>query len=351
VALLLDIKPRSRPERIACSCGIPVQLLAESNLMKTSSFQSGKMSRKTFLNSAALAAVALPSICSAAEAGSPRGRRIGFVDDNLNNYHANVFLQALRGPLQERGWTVAGCTGLQEQEGRAWAAKNNVPWFADAAALNEAVDAYMVLAPSTPDTHLELCQAVLPHSKATYVDKTFAPDLATAEKIFALADQHQTPIQTTSALRYTNVQDHVQSQPESKTGHMITWGGGGSFDEYAIHPLELLISVMGPEAISMMRRGPEKRVQLLINFTGERTGTVQVYTQSNTPFAASITSDQATQYLTVDVSKIFVNNMRAVLDFFEAGQSNIDRGESLTLMRLLDAARNPAALGNFIPLA
>jgi hypothetical protein len=45
-------------------------------------------------------------------------------------------------------------------------------------------------APSTPETHLELCQAVLPFGKATYVDKTFAPDLATAREIFALADQH-----------------------------------------------------------------------------------------------------------------------------------------------------------------
>jgi hypothetical protein len=317
--------------------------------MQTSPNRSSLVSRKTFLSTVACAAVALPSI--RLSTASIKGRRIGFVDDNLNNYHANVFLQALRGPLQERGWSVAGCTGLQANEGRAWAANNEVPWFPDAAALNESVDAYMVLAPSTPDTHLELCQAVLPHGKATYVDKTFAPDLATAKKIFALADQHHTPIQTTSALRYTNVQDHVQNHPEEQIGHMTTWGGGGSFDEYAIHPLELLVSVIGSEAVSLMRRGPENRVQLLINFTGERTGTVNVYTQSNTPFAAGITGDKATQFLMVDVSRIFVNNMRAVLDFFESGQSNIDRRESLTIMRLLDAARNPAAMGQFIPVS
>ncbi|MDB6030864.1 MAG: hypothetical protein JWM16_1202, partial [Verrucomicrobiales bacterium] len=40
---------------------------------------------------------------------------------NLDNYHANVFLQALRGPLKESGITVAGATGLKTEESRAWA--------------------------------------------------------------------------------------------------------------------------------------------------------------------------------------------------------------------------------------
>ena len=279
---------------------------------------------------------------------SNNGRRIGFVDDNLGNYHANVFLKALREPLKERGFVVAGCTGLQEAPGRAWAEKNSVPYFNSVAALNDAVDFFMVLAPSTPETHLELCRRVSPFKKPTYVDKTFAPDLATARAIFALADQHSTPIQTTSALRYTTVQEQVQKL--GKVQHMITWGGGGSFAEYAIHPLELLVSVMGHEGTALMRRGTENRSQLLIDFTGGRTGVVNVYPQSNTAFAASVTTDKATQYITVDASRIFVNNAAAILDFFAAGKPNIDRRESLLLMRLLDAAKAPRALKEFVPL-
>jgi len=299
--------------------------------------------RRAFLQTTAIAALG---------AGvAPERRRIGFVDLNLDNYHANVFLQALRGPLESRGFVVAAATGTKVPESRAWAEKNRVPFFENDDALNEAVDYFMVLAPSNPEVHLDLCRRVLRFKKPTYVDKTFAPDYATAQKIFALADEHGTPVQTTSALRYTNVQDEVRKIAPSKVEHMITWGGGGSFDEYAIHPLELLISVMGHDATALMRRGTPERTQLLIEFTGGRTGVVNVFPKTNTPFAASFTTEKATRYFEVDASKIFVNNQAAILDFFAAGKPNIDRRESLTIIRLLDAARDPHALKAFIPTA
>jgi predicted dehydrogenase len=311
--------------------------------------------RRSFFRSltagAACAAGFRISRAKAADApGATAGRRIGFVDLNLDNYHANVFLQALRGPLQERGFIVAGCTGTKVAESRAWAEKNRVPYFDNDEALNAGVDFFMVLAPSNPEVHLELCRRVFPFRKPTYVDKTFAPDFATAQKIFALADEHATPVQTTSALRYTSVQDEVKKAAPSKVEHMITWGGGGSFGEYAIHPLELLISVMGHEATGLMRRGTSDRSQLLIEFTGGRTGVVNIYPKSNTPFAASFTTDKATHYIEVDVSKIFVSNQAAILDFFAAGKPTIDRRETLVLMRILDAAKDPQARRSFVAL-
>jgi predicted dehydrogenase len=278
------------------------------------------------------------------------GRRIGLVDLYLDNYHANVFLQALRGPLASRGFTVAGATGTRTAESRAWAEKNRVPFFETDAELNGAVDFFMVLAPSNPEVHLDLCRRILPFRKPTYVDKTFAPNHDIARQIFALADEHGTPIQTTSALRYTNVQDEVR-KAGAPVEHMVTWGGGSSFDEYAIHPLELLISVMGHEAIGLMRRGTPERAQLLMEFTGGRTGVVNVFAKTNTPFAASFTTEKATRHVEVNAAKIFVNNQSAILDFFAAGKPNIDRRESLTLMRLLDAARDPRALKGFVPLS
>src|SRR5687768_4830528 len=151
--------------------------------------------------------------------------RIGFVDDKLENFHANIFLKAYRDALKDRGATVAGCYGLDIDNGKAWAEHNDVPWFASPAAMNEQVDAFMILAPSNPELHLKLAEMVLPLGKPTYIDKTFAPDLATAKRIFALADQHKTPVQTTSALRYTNVQEHVR-EAKADVKHMITWGGG-----------------------------------------------------------------------------------------------------------------------------
>ena len=277
--------------------------------------------------------------------------RIGFVDHKLDNFHANVFLKAFRTQLKDRGATVAGCTALDEDDGRAWAKKNDVPYFDTPAALNEHVDAYMILAPSNPERHLELAERVLPFAKPTYIDKTFAPDVATARLIFTLADAHKTAVQTTSALRYTNVQDFVKEAGGSAAvKHMVTWGGGSSFDEYAIHPLELLVSCMGPAARSMMRRGTADFAQLLVNFADGRTGVANVYTHGDTPFAASVTTAKETKMLNVDASKIFVNNAAAVLDLFESGKANVDREETLVIRRILDVAQDPAAREGFVTL-
>ena len=275
-------------------------------------------------------------------------KRIGFVDYNLDNFHSNVYLRLLRNELKGRGFKVIGGTGKRRKQSRVWAEENDVPYFNTVEDLNEAVDHYMILAPANPETHLELCQQVFPFGKATYVDKTFAPDLGIARRIFALADRFGVPMQTTSALRYTGVQDFVMDAGRVK--HMVTWGGGRSFDEYAIHPLELAVSCMGPGVKRLMRRGRGKHTQLLLDFTGNRTATVNVYTQSRTPYAASVTTAGETTYLAVDGSRIFLDTAGAVLDLFETGKPAIDRKESLVIRRILDVAKQKRALKGFVRL-
>jgi predicted dehydrogenase len=277
-------------------------------------------------------------------------KRIAFVDYKLENFHANVYLKAFRNQLKDRGYEVVGCHAMDEEGGKAWAAKNNVPYFADVLKLNEAADYFVVLAPSNPETHLSLCRLVLPFGKATYVDKTFAPDLATAKQIFELADQHRTPVQTTSALRYTAVQKKVAEVGTGEVKHITTWGGGSSFGEYAIHPVEMAVSCMGAGVTGLMRRGSDPYSQLLVNFEGGRTATVNVYTEGNTPFAAEVTSPKGTVHVPVETATLFTNTAAALLDFFEAGEARIDRAESLAVRRILDAAADPAAAKGFVAI-
>ncbi|MCS7061346.1 MAG: Gfo/Idh/MocA family oxidoreductase [Anaerolineae bacterium] len=277
-------------------------------------------------------------------------KRIGFVDDHLDNFHANIFLKIVREDLVERGFTIAGCLAIKARQGRAWAGKNGVPYFSDLDEMNAAVDAYMILAPSNPEVHLELCERVLPYGKPTYIDKTFAPDLKTARRIFALADRYKTPVQTTSALRYTDVQKYVGEVGRAAVQHMIAWGGGRSFGEYAIHPVELVVSCMGPKAQRLMRCGSGRQSQLLLDLSGGRTAVINVYTQSDTPFAAAVTTQAGTRYIPVDHARLFVDAMAAILDFFEAGHPTIDRAETLAIRRILDVATSPRALKRFVSL-
>jgi len=301
------------------------------------------MTRRAFLAGLPLSAAAL-----AAQAGPPK--RIGFVDDDLDNFHSRVYLEALRGPLKERGYVVAGATALQAEKSRAWAAKNGVEYYDSVAALDKAVDVYAVLAPSTPGTHEQLCGLVLPFGKTTFVDKTFATDVATAERIFALADRHRAALQTSSALRYTAVQKYVAAAGRDQVRHVVTWGPGRSYDEYAVHPVEAAVSVLGPEAQALQRRGTDPESQLLIDFSGGRTAVVNVYNRRQTPYAASVTTAKETRYLEVDTKPLFVDAAAAMLDFFAAGREQVDRRETLAVMKILEAARNPASLERFVKL-
>ncbi|MBT5146667.1 MAG: Gfo/Idh/MocA family oxidoreductase [Gemmatimonadetes bacterium] len=277
--------------------------------------------------------------------------RIGFVDDCLDNFHADVYLQLLRGELADLGFTVTGCTALQREPSRAWAQANAVTWFDSVQQLDDHVDHYIILAPSTPQTHLPLCEQVFERGKSTYVDKTFAPDLATAERIFALADEHGVAVQTTSALRYTEVQQMVESA-DAAVHHMIAWGGGSSFDEYAIHPVEMVVSCLGENVSRVMCWGDgDRRNRLLLEWTHGATAIVHVHTDgAATPFAAAVSTDTATSYVAVDSGPIFSATARAFLQLFDSGIPNVPRGESLMVHRILDAVQQPDARIGFVEI-
>ncbi|MDA0836934.1 MAG: hypothetical protein O3B01_24885 [Planctomycetota bacterium] len=277
--------------------------------------------------------------------------RVGFVDYNLDNFHANIFLKILREELAGRGFSVSGCHSVLEAEGKEWASKNEVSYFESPDDLNENVDVFAVLAPSNPEVHLELCERVLKFGKTTYVDKTFAPNLEIAEQIYGLADEHGTAIQTTSALRYTEVQNFVSEKGGRKAvRHMVAWGPGRSFEEYAIHPVETIISCMGEEALALMRRNDGGFSQLIINFSDSRTAIVNICTNSKTAYSASVTTAAETAYIPVDTGRLFVNMTSSMLDFFEAGIPSIPRAESLMVRKILDAAVRSETCERFVDL-
>ncbi|MEM8864253.1 MAG: Gfo/Idh/MocA family oxidoreductase [Planctomycetota bacterium] len=276
-------------------------------------------------------------------------RRIGLIDYDLNNFHANTYLQAFRGPLASRGYTVAGATGLLEQPCKAWAKENDVPYFPSVDDLASEVDVLAVLAPSNPETHLELCSQAFRHGKPTFVDKTFAPDTRAAERIFSLADEAGVAVQTTSALRTTNVQQQAASL-EHPLRSMSVWAGGASFDEYGIHPVELVVSCLGPDAKRLLITGGVDYPTIVLEYTDDRTAAIHFNATEHVPFDAALTTQTETIHSAVDDSKLFVDAASAILDFFDAGQAIVPREETLAVMRILDAAKNPAARSAFVAL-
>lgn len=329
----------------------PLIRLFELFLPKTKA-RMNTISRRQFHQAASVGAAAYmtASLSGTARADVPQGQRIALVDYNLENYHADTFLKLLRGSLRNRGFDVAAATALKVEEGRRWARNNEVRYVDRVEDLVDLADCFMVLAPDNSEVHLELCEATFPLARPTFVDKTFAPDLATAQKLFDLAKKHQTPMQSSSGLRYTNVQAEVAANSAEPLTQMTAWGGGMNFKDRAIHPIEMLVSCMGHDATHVLCEADGPRTNLLIRFAGGRTGLVHLFAGAETPYAASLVTEKHTRYIPVNMSTLYSNLMSAVLDFFGTGQPTVDPRETLTVMKLIDAGGDPRARGQFMAL-
>ena len=64
----------------------------------------------------------------------------------------------------------------------------------------------------------------------------------------------------------------------------------------------------------------------------------------------SVTTAKETRYLEVDTKPLFVDAAAGMLDFFTAGKALVDRQETMAVMRILEASRDPAALERFVKL-
>ncbi|TWT78383.1 Oxidoreductase family, NAD-binding Rossmann fold [Posidoniimonas polymericola] len=271
----------------------------------------------------------------------PTGR-IGLVDDCLDNFHAKTYLAAFRSELADRGWEVTGAFALQNGESRRFADEHRVPLVDSIDDLASHVDAFAILAPSSPQTHLPLCEQVLPYAKPTFVDKTFAVDYGQACSVFDLADRFATPVQTTSALRSTNIQAYCR-QLRAPIRSITVWAGGDTFDEYGVHPVELVISCLAVAPSRLVTSTSDPLMTILLDFPDGVAATIHFNAREHLPFEALVESAEDKRLLRVDDSRLFVDAARGILDFFDAGQPLVPREQTLSVMRILDAAKRPEA--------
>jgi predicted dehydrogenase len=262
---------------------------------------------------------------------------IVFIDHDIDNYHANTFADLLA--EGDSGFRLAGVFANRKDNLPAWAEKRGVPAFESVEAMASVADYVMVLAPSNPETHLELCRRAFSLGKPTYVDKTFAPDLATAKQIFCKADQQGVPIQTSSVLRYTEVQDYCRSAATRAPRSINMWASGGDFDEYVIHPIEQVVSLMGPEIheIAVTEISGYRRIDL--GFSGNRSASIHMHVNHNTPFLTVVTNDEETKAIEVNGGRLFASGLNGILAFFRNPTDPIDRQETLAIMKVLEILR------------
>ncbi|MWV47140.1 hypothetical protein GRF59_26450 [Paenibacillus sp. HJL G12] len=270
-------------------------------------------------------------------------KKIGFIDYYLDEWHANQYPGWIRnatGGEMEVAFAYAIKDAEHGLSNREWCAKHGVTWCETVEDVIAESDVLIVLSPDNPEQHEMLAELPLASGKPTYIDKTFAPDRAAALRLFERAAKYQTPLYSSSALRYAAEYEEVE-----RAGiKVISSLGPGSFENYSIHQIEPIIALMGTDAKRVMFVGTEAAPALLIEFGGGRQATIQ-QPGHGCPFMMAVNYDSGACRVVQPASDYFQSFIRDLVAFFETGQVTVPSAETITTMTIIEngliAAKQP----------
>lgn len=273
--------------------------------------------------------------------------KIGFADYYLNNWHADHYPRFLRETIARYGYDacVTHAFGIHDtppQGGlttREWCRERNITPTESMQELIDKVDAIMVIAADNSVWHEEVCQLPLRSGKPVFVDKTFAPTLAAGKRLFALAEANGTPVFSSSAQRYCQSILDYQAAHDQKPNFVSTVGPH-SLDNYAVHQLEPIVTLMGTGVRRIKGFAVGSAVTQLILDYGE--GRMASFMQSPQPWAEfnfMVSDGETGQRLVSDDRNFYHNLSKAILDFFVHGICPVRKEETLEILAIIDAAR------------
>ena len=278
-------------------------------------------------------------------------KKIGFVDYYISEWHANNYPAWIDEACQNAGldykvayaWAELDTSLIDNVTTSEWCEKFGVERCATLDELCEKSDVIVVLSPSYPEKHLPYAETVLKYGKRTYIDKTFAPDYATALKIFELGEKYNTPFFSSSALRYATELNDIKV-----TANMVTTGGGRTLDEYAVHQCEMIVKKIGTDVKSVVADIQGTQVVARIAFESGKSATL-VY-GVNFPFTVYMEAGEgpADERWAQVTSPFFKGLIADMINFFETGDVSFDVNETKAVIKLVEtvlAARdNPGVV-------
>ena len=262
--------------------------------------------------------------------------KIGFIDYFLDEWHANHYPAWFREASEKLGeelvvsyaWAELDAPPEGGKTTKEWCEGMGVVACATLEEVCEKSDVIVVLSPDNPERHLDYARAVLPFGKRTYIDKTFAPDYATACRIFEIARAHGTPFFSTSALRYATELGTLDA-PD----HIITTGGG-LLSRYIVHQAEMVVAALGTSVsgVSARKQGPVT----LFSVDYENGKRATMIHSSGYGFAISLAKEDAATPLSAVGSPFFPALIEDMGRFFLTGAVSFDPNETLAVMKLIE---------------
>lgn len=275
--------------------------------------------------------------------------KIGFIDYFLDEWHANNYPAWIRDASNGKTEVAYAYGMIDSPKGgmstAEWCRRYGIEQCGTIEEVVEKSDAIVVLSPDNCEMHEKLCQLPLRSGKPTYVDKTFAPDAKTAERLFAIAEESGTPCYSCSALRFASEYQGI----DPKEVKAISCWGPDTYEIYSIHQLEPLMMLTKAPAKRVMCLQSEGWLTMAVEFSDGRMGTISLF-EKGSPFITTVCGPDNNRLITVE-SDFFGEFIREMVDFFITGAEKVPHQETIDIMAVRAAgiqARNRP--GEWVPV-
>jgi hypothetical protein len=217
----------------------------------------------------------------------------------------------------------------------------------DIPTLASKVDAILLLSVDGR-THLPQFRAALVAKKPIFIDKPLASTLADAREIDRLAKEAHVPWFSASSLRWSEITSSLEGP--GILGAMA-WGPG-PFEEhhqlelswYAIHPIEILFTLMGPGCEEVTRISGGESDEITCRWRDGRLGTVRALRPYGT-YGAVVFRKEGVQQSPSKPHTDYEGLVREIVKFFETGKPPVANADTLEIFAFMDAAQRSKEAG------
>jgi hypothetical protein len=196
--------------------------------------------------------------------------------------------------------------------------------------------------------HLSQAKLVIAAHKPMFIDKPLASTLEDAREIARLAREAGVPFFSSSSARFAGIATAMKF-PDAMGA--IVWGPGPleahhylDLSWYAIHPIELLYTLMGTGCEEVSRMATDDSDDIVGRWKGGRIGTVRANRPHGTQGAVVFRGNKAVQSDST-MEEGYGPLLKQIVKFFQTGIPPVAPEETLEIMAFMDAAQRSKEAG------
>ncbi len=208
----------------------------------------------------------------------------------------------------------------------------------------------VIIADDKTSNHCVHAPTFLKQGIPTFIDKPFAPDSKTAQKLIELAATHDAPLMSGSALRYAAETEKLRAHPAQlgRINLAIAVGPKELFT-YGIHPMEAAHSIMGTGIATVQNIGDEDQDVVKMTYRDGRILLLMASRAIGLGFEVTLFGTQGRERIVIaDGTAFYGNQLRKVVEMVRDKKAPMPIEDALEVIRALEAGKKSLCEGGAI---